>query len=132
MPFVRGLRSSDPQAAVAPTDSHEPLFLTARAVNNPMARPRRSPVENLNAAGVGTITSQPAEAQIIRGEGRWADGKWRVVMVRSLRTENPRDAQLQPGQDSAVAFAVWDGAQRDRDGQKAVSVWQRLLLEAGK
>ena len=132
MPFLRGVRSSDPRAAVAPTDSHEPLFLTARAVNNPMARPRRSAVENLNAAGVGTITSQPAEAQIIRGEGRWADGKWRVVMVRSLRTENPRDAQLQPGQDSAVAFAVWDGAQRDRNGQKAVSVWQRLLIEAGK
>ncbi len=132
MPFVRGLRSSDPQAAVAPTDSHEPLFLTARAVNNPMARPRRSPVENLNGAGVGTITSQPADAQLIRGEGRWADGKWRVVMVRALKTANPRDAQLEPGQESAVAFAVWDGAQRDRDGQKAVSVWQRLLIEAGR
>ena len=132
MPFVRGVRSSDPQAAVAPTDSHEPLFLTARAVNNPMARPRRSPVENLNGAGVGTITSQPADAQLIRGEGRWADGKWRVVMVRALKTANPRDAQLEPGQESAVAFAVWDGAQRDRDGQKAVSVWQRLLLEVGK
>mgnify|MGYP001194373083 FL=1 len=132
MPFVKGMRSSDPQAAVAPADSHDPLFLTARAAGNPMARPRLSPVENLNGAGVGTITSQPAEAQVIRGDGRWADGKWRVVMVRALRTENSRDAQLQPGQETAVAFAVWDGAQRDRNGQKAVSVWQRLLIEAGK
>jgi DMSO reductase family type II enzyme heme b subunit len=53
-------------------------------------------------------------------------------MVRALRTENSRDAQLQPGQETAVAFAVWDGAQRDRNGQKVVSVWQRLLIEAGK
>lgn len=90
---------------------------------------RRSAVENLLAAGVGTITSDPAEAQLVRGEGRWADGKWRVVMVRSLRTPDGRDAQFQPGESTAVAFAVWDGAQRARDSQKAVSVWQRLLTE---
>lgn len=107
----------------------DPLFLTARAAGNPMALPRRSTVENLTAAGVGTITSQPPEAQVIRGEGRWADGKWRVVMVRPLRTGNSRDAQFEPGQATAAAFAVWDGAQRDRDGQKAISVWQRLLIE---
>jgi hypothetical protein len=28
-----------------------------------------------------------------------------------------------------VAFAVWDGAQGDRDGQKSVSVWLRLEIE---
>jgi mono/diheme cytochrome c family protein len=61
MPLIKGMRSSEPQAAVAPADRHDPLFLTARAAGNPMARPRRSPVENLNGAGVGTITSQPAE-----------------------------------------------------------------------
>jgi mono/diheme cytochrome c family protein len=128
-PFVRGLRSSDPRAAVAPADQHERVFLTARATGNPMAAPRPSAVENLNAAGVGTVTSQAREAQVVTGEGRWADGKWRVVMRRTLRTGNARDAQFEPGQATTVAFAVWDGAQRDRDGQKAVSVWQRLLIE---
>jgi hypothetical protein len=128
-PFVAGLRSSEPAAAVAPAERHDPLFLTGRGAGNPMARSRRSAVENLNAAGVGTITSQPAEAQLVRGEGRWAEGKWRVVIVRALRTESARDAQFTPGSTSAVAFAVWDGAQRDRNGQKAVSVWQRLVLD---
>jgi DMSO reductase family type II enzyme heme b subunit len=97
-----------------------------------MSLPRRSPVESLNATGVGTITSQPPEAQVVKGEGRWTGGKWRVVMVRSLKTGSPRDAQLEPGQTTAVAFAVWDGAQRDRDGQKAVSVWQKLSIEKGQ
>lgn len=132
MPFVKGMRSSEPQAALAPTDRHDPLFLTARAAGNPMARPRQSAVENINAAGVGTITSQPADLQVVRGDGRWAGGKWRVVMVRPLRTSNARDAQLEPGQETSVAFAVWDGARNDRNGQKAVSVWQRLIIEGGK
>lgn len=61
-----------------------------------------------------------------------ASGKWRVVMLRPLRTANARDAQLEPGQESPVALAAWDGARHDRHGQKAASVWQRLSLEGGK
>jgi mono/diheme cytochrome c family protein len=132
VPFVAGIASSDPRAILAPAERHDPLFLTGRGAGNPMALPRRSAVENLSAAGVGTITSQPPEAQVVRGAGRWADGTWRVVMTRPLRTGNPRDAQFEPGLVTAVAFAVWDGSQGDRDGQKAVSVWQRLRIEAGR
>lgn len=128
-PFVRGMDSGSPDAVRAPVERHDPVFITALGVANPMARPRRSPVENLNASGVGTITSQPPEAQVVRGQGRWAEGRWRVVFVRSLRTGNPRDTQFAPGETSAVAFAVWDGAERDRNGQKAVSVWQRLVID---
>ncbi|MBI2218140.1 MAG: c-type cytochrome [Candidatus Rokubacteria bacterium] len=128
-PFVRGARSSSAEAAVAAVDRHDPVFLTGLAAGNPMSRARRSAVENLNATGVGTLTSQPPDAPVVRGEGRWADGRWRVVVARALRTPNARDAQFSPGEASAVAFAVWDGAERDRNGQKAVSVWQRLVLE---
>lgn len=129
VPFVRGMDAADPAAARAPVERHDALFLTALAAGNPMARPRTSAVENLNASGVGTITAQPPEAQVVQGQGRWADGRWRVVFVRALRTPNPRDAQFAPGETSAVAFAVWDGAEGDRNGQKAVSVWQRLVLD---
>jgi mono/diheme cytochrome c family protein len=130
VPFVRGASGGDPGAIRAPADRHDPLFLAARAVGNPMARPRRSPVENLVAAGIGTLTSQPPEAQGVLGVGRWAAGRWRVLMRRALRTGHPGDVQFDPGQVTTVAFAVWDGARGDRDGQKAVSVWQRLRLEA--
>jgi hypothetical protein len=29
----------------------------------------------------------------------------------------------------SVAFALWDGAARDRNGQKLVSIWHDLTLE---
>jgi DMSO reductase family type II enzyme heme b subunit len=51
-------------------------------------------------------------------------------MVRSLHTDNERDAQLTPGASAPVAFSIWDGAQGDRDGRKAVTVWQRLTLQS--
>jgi hypothetical protein len=37
---------------------------------------------------------------------------------------------LAPGQSASVAVAVWDGSHRDRNGQKQVSIWQELTLEA--
>lgn len=112
------------------TTSHDPTYLAGWGAGNPFSAPSRlTPIENLNATGLGTLTSQPPKYQTVRGHGRWIDGKWRVVMVRSLQTDNERDAQLTPGASVPVAFSIWDGAQGDRDGRKAVTVWQRLTLE---
>ena len=36
---------------------------------------------------------------------------------------------LEPGATASIAFAVWDGAQRERDGKKLISIWQDLELE---
>lgn len=120
------------EAAKAPTSSHDPTYLAGWGAGNLLSNPlRRSSVEDLNAIGFGTLTSQPPDDQNIFGKGVWQGGKWRVVMVRAIKPESHRDAQLIPGQSTSVAFAVWDGAQGDRDGQKAVSLWQRLEIEKG-
>ncbi len=114
----------------APTASHDSTFLTGWGAGNLLSTPnRRSSVEDLNAIGFGTLTSQSPEDQNVQGRGVWKGGKWRVVIVREMRSKGDRDAQFIPGQSLPVAFAVWDGAQGDRDGQKAVSVWQQLKVE---
>jgi hypothetical protein len=114
----------------APTSSHDPVFLAGWGAGNPLSTPdRRSSVEDLNAIGFGTLTSQAPDDQNVHGKGVWKAGKWRVVMVREMRSTSDRDAQFTPGQSLPVAFAIWDGAHGDRDGQKAVSVWQRLEIE---
>ncbi len=103
----------------------DPLYLTGRAAGNAFSRTdRASPVEDLNAGGIGTLTSQPPEGQNVGGKGVWSDGQWRVVFIRSLASNDREDARLEDG--VPVAFAVWNGSEGDRNGNKAFSVWYRL------
>ncbi len=128
-PFLRGTQP-DLSLVGMVTTLHDPTYLTGWGAGNLFSTPwRLTPVENLIATGLGTLTAQSPEHQTIKGQGIWVDGKWRVVMIRALRTDNERDAQLTAGSTVPVAFAAWDGAQGDRDGGKAVTVWQQLTLD---
>ena len=102
-------------------------FFPGRAADNPLSETvRTSPMENLLAGGFGTLTT--ADIQPIEGVGRWKDGRWRVVFARDLRVEGTGLAEFAPGQAVNVAFAVWDGAAGERDGQKSVSAFARVQL----
>lgn len=108
----------------------KPLFKTALAAGNIVAaETRKTPIEDLNAAGFGTLTAQPADDQNVAGKGVWMDGKWRVVFLRDLKTGQAGDQQFTTGGAAPVAFAVWSGQHNDRNGQKAVSTWYWLKLE---
>jgi hypothetical protein len=115
-----------------PTDNattHDPIFLTGRGAGNPMSQERKSCVEDLLAAGLGTLTSQKPEEQNVTGKGVWIDGRWRVVMLRSLKSPDAKDAQFESGRTTWISVAIWDGAKGDRDGIKAVCYWQALQFE---
>ena len=106
------------------------LYRTAEAANNLLAKPAHvSPVEDANARGFGTFTSQPASGQNVKGRGIWRDAHWSVVFVRELKSRDKDDVQLALGKPAPVAFAVWDGQNRDRNGRKVVSNWHKLILE---
>jgi mono/diheme cytochrome c family protein len=133
--FRKGDPVGEPSSEIvkAPTTTHNPTYLTGWGAGNLLSNPSRSSsVEDLNALGFGTLTSQPSDDQNVRGKGIWQGGKWRVVFVRGMKSPSDRDAQFLPGQSLPVAFAIWDGAQGDRDGQKAVSLWQHLRVEEGR
>lgn len=98
------------------------------------ARDRTTAVEDLNATGQGTLTSQPAKDQNVQGRGVWADGVWRVAFKRDLKSRSRSDAQFdvkKPG-NVRLAVAVWDGAENDRNGQKLVSEWHAVGLAGAK
>ncbi|MCC7012928.1 MAG: c-type cytochrome [Planctomycetes bacterium] len=105
----------DPQSEV--------LYLTARAAGNPMAAATRTSAgEMLSATGFGTLAPIGADAKLT-AKGVWSNGFWDVVMTRPMQACCPGELPLAPGDSVFLGAAAWDGDQRDRNGQKSVSVW---------
>lgn len=121
-PFAEG-------EAPALEDYTDASYAPAFAVGNLMAGPHESPVEDLIAGGFATLTAYPAEAQTVQGHGVWSDGRWRVVFSRSLTAREVDQVSFAPGTVYSVAFAVWDGANSERNGKKSTSQWVSLQFE---
>jgi hypothetical protein len=90
---------------------------------------RLTSVEALVAGGYGSLTSLPEDFQNVHGYGEWSNGKWQVIFSRDLIPSDSELASFQPGKTYPVAFAAWDGAYYERNGQKSTSQWVSLKLE---
>lgn len=101
-------------------------YMGALGVDNPISRPRQSAVLDQQAAGWGTMTVHPE--QNADGKGTWKDGRWRVVITHPLVTVSAHHLRLRPGDETVVAFAVWDGGSREVGSRKAWSTWIPLTL----
>ena len=71
----------------------------------------------------------PRTSQVVTAHGNWGAGRWTVVLRRPLHIPPDAGLALAPGARGSIAFALWDGAARDRNGQKLVSIWHDLTLE---
>lgn len=89
---------------------------------NAMVR-RQTPVEEATARGFGTITPKPAAGQMVMGKGVWRDGKWHVVLSRILAG----GSGIGSGKKVNVSFAIWNGSESQRNGEKAISNWNTLV-----
>jgi DMSO reductase family type II enzyme heme b subunit len=80
------------------------------------------------AEGLGT--TRTLDSGPVRCSGVWKGGRWRVVITRALQVKTSEPvAQLEPGQVTGYAVAVWDGAQQERAGIKGFSGdWRELHL----
>jgi hypothetical protein len=114
-----------------PQDYTDENYLPALEAGNLFASPDRStPVENLVAGGYGSLTTLPLERQIVQGYGEWEDGRWRVIFSRDLVPLGEGEVAFAPGRTYSVAFAAWDGAHQERNGQKSTSQWVSLQLRS--
>lgn len=104
---------------------NEGVFNPGRATGNILSDNtlRRSPVEDLNAEGFSTLTTQAQ--QDVDGSGNWGNNRWMVVFKRSLKTDDPNDTQF-TGTETAIAFAIWNGNNKERNGQKALTIFHTL------
>ncbi|HEU4343188.1 MAG TPA: ethylbenzene dehydrogenase-related protein [Candidatus Binatia bacterium] len=99
-------------------------YAPARSLENPMAGPRTVPVQDLVAAGPGTL--QPAEKTVSLGSGTYVKSGWSVVLIRPL----PNGTQL--GGRTQVAFAVWEGSHQEVGARKMRTPWIPLTLESAR
>lgn len=94
--------------------------------HNPMSQiKRKEPVEEANAEGFGTITTQ--ETQQAKAWGEWSNGKWKVCVVVPVNTGNIYKATFKD--KTKVAFALWDGGFNNIGGRKHLIPWVDLILE---
>ena len=108
-------------------------FLPGLAVKNPRSRiDRTTPIEELNAIGFGTLTTQTGESHA-NGKGVRSFGYWKVVLTHPLKGDyTSQDATLEGNAGHFItAIAIWDGAQKNRAGRKNFSNggWVSLYLE---
>lgn len=111
-------------------EKDNPDFLTARAAGNGNANADRSiSAGSLVARGFGSVTFRPKTSQLVTASAAWKDGRWTVVLRRPLVVGEDDGLPLNAGEKCSLAFAIWDGAARDRNGQKLVSIWNDLQVE---
>jgi DMSO reductase family type II enzyme heme b subunit len=104
---------------------NEGVYNPGRATGNILsdASKRVSPIEDLNAEGFSTLTTQAH--QDVFGKGNWNNNRWTVVFKRSLTTKDENDTQFS-GAKTPMAIAIWNGNNKERNGQKAVTQWNTL------
>ncbi|WP_135534636.1 ethylbenzene dehydrogenase-related protein [Halostella pelagica] len=85
--------------------------------------------EELLAGGPGTTTE--FEQAAVNTSASHDNGRWTVVMSRDIESDATNRTSLAVDRDVDVAFAVWNGSNMERSGQKSVSEWYHFPLGSG-
>lgn len=129
------------QFSVKPVEAHEKPHFMWGNTSNPVYllkwnadwqedAQRRSPVDEMNAKGhKNPPKSQTDEGRKAMGKGVWKDGRWNVVIVRPLLTEDKNDAQFERGKFIPISFQAWNGANSEEGSRMSLSTWNYLMLE---
>lgn len=121
----------DAVAILFPVNDDAPL----QSMGSPQApvnawywRPDSEHPLSITAQGTGT-TRRNVDADL-RSSSSYMHGAWNVVIRRTLATPTKEYVQLSTGTTGKVAFAVWQGANQERGGLKAVTLeWEKLEIE---
>jgi hypothetical protein len=116
-----------PDEVLGATDARP--YAGALGIENPISRGTATPVLDQMAEGWGSMTVKPDQHAL--GRGVWKDGAWSVVITRPMVSDDLNAPRLRPGDRAVVAFAVWEGGEREVGARKAWSVWTPLVIASG-
>ncbi|HMS16501.1 MAG TPA: c-type cytochrome [Planctomycetota bacterium] len=111
-----------------PLPSHNPLLITGWGAGNPVSNPNRPPLEILKAAGQGSSTSLRHFSKDVAAAATHDRGYWELVLWRPFQG-GEGSLELKVGMRASIAFALWNGQAKDRNGQKNVTIWHEIVLE---
>jgi len=72
---------------------------------------------------------QSATEQQVKSKASWSNGRWRMVMIRPLKTADRSDVQFVPGTIIPIAFNAWDGSNGEHGMIMGLSTWHLLYLD---
>ena len=52
-----------------------------------------------------------------------------MIFYRPMVTKDKDNAKFKKGSVLPIAFAVWDGSNLEKDGQKSITTWHELKVE---
>ena len=82
----------------------------------------------LTAKGVNNAEVQEIQSDL-QAKGTYTDGQYKLWVKRSLKTEDKKDLQLEPGVFVPIAFSAWDGSNGDVETKRVLSSWYSFVLE---
>ncbi len=89
----------------------------------------KSPVEDIVAIGISSVTTKPERFQNLKGKGVWKNGSWHVVVYKPLSDKSDSACpRFSLGDSINTAIAVWNGSKQDRNGMKSLSNWVTLRV----
>ncbi|HJW75617.1 MAG: hypothetical protein A2138_19275 [Deltaproteobacteria bacterium RBG_16_71_12] len=111
--------------AAGGTQAEREQFNPGVALGNPQSF-RKSGVDEILAEGFATSAVQAGHGAVARGE--WRDGWWTVVIARPLVIDGA--STLRAGAATSVAWAVWQGGEREVGSRKSVAInWVPLKVQ---
>lgn len=106
------------------TDEKREIFSHGRAAGNPQSYAKTG-VDEIFAEGFGTSSVIKNVEAMAHGE--WNKNGWTVVITRPLVREE--GSHLNVGEDSFVAFAIWQGGKDEVGSRKSVTMqWTPLSI----
>jgi len=124
-PDIYPLEFKDSGKIAGLNNEKQEVFAPGKAAGNPQSYAKKA-VDELTAEGFGSSTVLESNESL--GHGEWVNGEWSVVISRPL--QRPNGSVLKAGEDSFVAFAVWQGGKDEVGSRKSLTmVWLPLEIK---
>lgn len=122
------------------------MQLPLKMPKDPTKKPYFIGGDKKRAAGVWYWNSEDMKTKLLKGKGiyktkavegatsietnaAYDDGRWRVIMKRSMTTDNENELQIETGKFLPISFHAQDGSDGDTGTLRSISTWYWVILQ---